>query len=157
MANTNPLQIPSNILVEQLRDQMRRMLVRLDEIRQQTSDVSGVWMPAVDVLEMDEAILVRIELPGVGQEHLRVTVIDNTLKIEGRKERDNPTGRLDLEERPIRFLCLERSYGSFSFTVTLHWQIDPVGVAARLTDGVLRIQLPKTSTSGREITIPITE
>lgn len=157
MANTNPLHIPSNVLVEQLREQMRRMMVRLDELRQQASDASGMWMPAVDVLEMEEAVLARIELPGVGQEHLRVTVIDNTLKIEGRKERENPTGQLDAEDRPIRFLCLERSYGSFSFTVALHWQIDPVGVTAQMNDGVLQIHMPKTSTSGREITIPITE
>ncbi len=158
MANTNPLQIPSNVLVEQLRDQMRRMLVRLDELRMQASHASGMWMPAVDVLEMEEAILVRVELPGVAQEHLRVTVIDNTLKIEGRKERENPTGRLDAEDdRPIRFLCLERSYGAFSFSVALRWQIDPLGVTARLHDGVLQLHLPLTSTCGREITIPITE
>ncbi|MFN0087305.1 MAG: Hsp20/alpha crystallin family protein [Blastocatellia bacterium] len=158
MANTNPLPVPSNVLVEQLRDQMRRMLMRLDEIRLHASHDSGMWMPAVDVLEMQEAILVRIELPGVGQEHLRVTIIDNTLNIEGRKERENPPDKPDSEEdRPIRFLCLERSYGGFSFSITLKWQIDPGGVKAQMHDGVLQIHLPKTRTCGREIPIPITE
>jgi len=155
---TNPLHLPSNVLVEQLRDQMRRMLVRLDEMRQFASQASGVWMPPVDVIEMEEAIMVRTEMPGVAMEHVRLTVLDNTLKIEGRKERENPTDNLPSEdERPIRFICLERSYGGFGFTISLRWQIDASKVAARMSDGVLEIHLPKTKTAGREITIPITE
>ncbi len=158
MASTNPLHLPSNVLVEQLRDQMRRMLVRLDEMRALASQASGVWMPPVDVIEMEEAILVRAELPGISMERVRISVLDNTLKIEGRKERENPTDNLPSEdERPIRFICLERSYGGFAFTVTLRWQIDPAKVTARMSDGVLEIHLPKTKTAGREITIPITE
>jgi HSP20 family protein len=166
MANTNPLQIPSNVLVEQLRDQMRRMLVRLDEMRVQASHASGVWMPPVDVLEMEDAILVRVEMPSIALEQVRVTVIDNTLKIEGRKDRENPTDHLAADvtgglpsenERPIRFICLERSYGGFAFTVSLRWQIDGAGVTAKMAEGVLQIHLPKTKTAGQEITIPITE
>ncbi|MGH9842322.1 MAG: Hsp20/alpha crystallin family protein [Blastocatellia bacterium] len=158
MANTNPLHLPSNVLFEQLRDQMRRMLVRLDEMRQLASQASGAWMPPVDVIEMEEAIMVRAEMPGVALEHARLTVLDNTLKIEGRKERENLTDNLPSEdERPIRFICLERSYGSFAFTVTLRWQVDPAKVTARMSDGVLEIHLPKTNTAGREIQIPITE
>ena len=162
MANTNPLQIPSNVLVEQLRDQMRRMLVRLDEMRVQASHASGVWMPPVDVLEMEEAILVRVEMPGIALDQVRVSVIDNTLKIEGRKDRENPangsTNDLPAEnDRPIRFICLERSYGGFAFTVSLRWQIDGAAVTARMAEGVLQIHLPKTKTAGQEITIPISE
>jgi HSP20 family protein len=162
MANTNPLHPPPNVLVEQLRDQMRRMIVRLDEMRQLSSQASGAWTPPVDVVEMEEAVVVRAEMPGIALEHVRVSVLDNTIKIEGRKERENPSGNLPgkplpEDERPIRFLCLERSYGSFAFGVSLRWQIDPAKVTARMSDGVLEIHLPKTKTAGKEITIPITE
>src|SRR5215510_393778 len=109
MANTNPLNLPSNVFVEQLRDHLRRMLVRLDEMRTLASHASGVWMPAVDVLELEDAILIKAELPGVALEHVRINLLDNVLKIEGRKERENPSDQLPAEaDRPVRFLCLER-------------------------------------------------
>jgi HSP20 family protein len=158
MANTNPLQPASNILIEQMRDQMRRMLVRLEEMRVLASQASGAWTPPVDVLELEDAILVKLEMPGVTHDHLRISLIDNTIKIEGRKERNSPTGNLPSDnDRPIRFICLERTYGSFAFTVTLKWQVDSARVSARMSDGVLEIHLPKTETAGREITVPITE
>ena len=158
MANTSPLHPPPNVFIEQMRDQMRRMLVRLEEIRALASQASGGWTPAVDVVEIDDAILVKAEMPGVALENIRVTLLDNTLKIEGRKERDNPTCHSTTEnDRPVRFLCLERAYGGFAFTISLRKQIDAEAVSARLNDGVLEIHLRKTETAGREITIPILE
>jgi HSP20 family protein len=155
---TSPLHPFTKDLAEQLRDQMRRMLVRLDEMRSMASNAAGVWMPPVDVLEMEDAVVVSAEMPGVAPEHVRITMLDNVLKIEGRKERDNPTDNLASEDqRPIRFICLERSYGGFAFTVSLKWQIDAANVSAKMADGVLQIRLPKTNTSGREITVQITE
>ncbi len=132
-------------------------MVRLDEMRSLASSPSG-WTPPVDVCEMDDAILVRIELPGVSQNHVRVSMLDNVLKVEGRKERTTPTGRLLPElERPIRFICLERSFGNFAFSISLRWQIETSSMTARMTGGVLQVRLPKATVSGREITISITE
>lgn len=141
----------------QLREQLRRLLVQFDEMRALAA-TPNTWLPAVDVCEMEHYILVRIELPGVALEQLRITLRDHALKIEGRKERANLTGRLLPEdERPLRFLCLERTYGSFAFNLALRWPIDAAQVSAQMADGVLQIELPKTSACGREITIPITE
>jgi HSP20 family protein len=154
---TSPLSPLSIELSEQLREQMRRMLVRLDEMRAMASNPS-TWVPPVDVCEMDNAILVRVELPGVSLGNVRVVILDQVLKIEGRKDRETPTGRLLPEaERPIRFICLERSYGNFTFNISLKWPIEIENASAKVTDGVLQIRLPKTQTCGREITIPITE
>src|SRR5574341_799380 len=154
---TGPLSQLSLELSEQLRQQLRRMLVRLDEIRALASS-PNTWTPPVDVLEMEETILVRVELPGVSREHVRVTLLDNVLKVEGRKERPNATSKLpDEEERPIRFICLERTFGGFSFSVSLKWPVDAAKVSAQLTDGVLQIRLPKTTACGREISVPISE
>jgi HSP20 family protein len=103
-------------------------------------------------------VLVSIEVPGLTHDQLRIKVLDNTLKVEGRKDRTTPTGRLLPEtERPVRFLCLERSYGGFALSVTIRWPIETEHVTAQLTGGVLEIRLPKTKTCGKEITIPITE
>lgn len=158
MANTSPLQPPQNIFLEQMRDQMRRMLVRLEEIRALTSAASGAWTPAVDILETEDSIQIKVEMPGVSIENVRATVLDHVLKIEGRKERENLNENSPSElERPIRFLCLERSYGSFAFTIALRWQVDVSNVSAKMNEGVLTIHLPKTQTAGREIAIPIKE
>ncbi len=147
-------------LSEQLRDRLRRMLVRVDELRSlgAVSNAPNMWMPPVDVYEMEDAVLVSIAVPGLTMDQLRIKVLDNTLKVEGRKDRATPTGSLLPEqERPVRFLCLERSYGSFALNVTIKWPIEAERVEARLADGVLEIRLPKTKTCGKEIAIPITE
>ena len=157
MAMTNPLHPLSKEVAEQLREQMRRMLFGLDEIRALASSPSA-WMPSVDVCEQEDSILIRAELPGIPRHHIRVTMFDHVLKIEGRKDRENPTGGLPSEEEhPIRFICLERSYGNFAFKISLHWPIEVAQISARLTDGVLHVELPKTRTCGREITIQIQE
>jgi HSP20 family protein len=147
-------------LSEQLRDRLRRMLVRVDELRSLGTVPNGpnVWTPPVDVYEMEDVILVSIEVPGMTLDQLRIKVLDGTLKVEGRKDRATPTGRLLPEaERPVRFLCLERGFGGFALNVALKWPIEAEQVTARLSDGVLEIRLPKTKTCGREIAIPITE
>ena len=144
-------------LSEQLRAHLRRMLVRLDELRALAAS-PNTWTPPVDVYETEDAVLVSFEVPGVTLDQLRIKVLDSVLKVEGRKERPNPTGKLMSEdERPIRFLCLERSYGSFGFSISIRWPIEADRVTAQLADGLLQIHLPKTKTCGKEITIPITE
>ncbi len=157
MAITGSLHPLSKEVAEQLRSQMRRMLVRLEELRLLASS-PNTWTPPVDVYETEDAVLVNIELPGVTMDQVRIKLLDNVLKIEGQKERANPTARLLPEmDRPVRFICLERGYGNFAFTVSLRWTIDTEKVTAQLRDGLLLIHLPKTKTCGREITVSITE
>jgi len=160
MAITNQLHPLSKDFAEQLREQMRRMLARLEEMRAMALSTSApvAWAPPVDVCEMEDAILVRVEAPGVSPDQMRVTLLDNVLKIECRKERPNFTGRLlPDEERPIRFICLERTFGGFTFSLPLKWPVDATNISARLANGVLQIRLPKNGNCGREITIPVSD
>lgn len=144
-------------LSEQLRVHLRRMLVRLDELRALASN-PATWTPPVDVYETEDAVLIQIELPGVHISQVRIKILDNVLKIEGQKERTTPTARLLPEtERPIRFLCLERSYGNFSLNLPINWQLEAEQITAHLHDGVLQLRLPKAKTCGREIAITIME
>src|SRR5262245_43137824 len=100
MAITNPLHPLPKDFAEQLREQMRRMLARLEEMRAMAlhSSANVAWAPPVDVCEMEDAILVRVEAPGVPPENVRVALLDNLLKTECRKERKNLTGELSPEE-----------------------------------------------------------
>jgi HSP20 family protein len=152
----SPLHPLSKDVAEQLRERMRRILMRLDEMRAMAASPSA-WMPPIDICELDDAILVKVELPGVSLENVRLTLLDNNLKIEGRKERDTP-GHASESEKPIRFICLERSYGNFAFRVAVNWRpIIAEKITAKMSDGVLIIRLPKSPTCGREIAIPISE
>jgi HSP20 family protein len=139
-------------LSEQVREQLRRLLMHLEELPT-VGLAPGAWTPPVDLCEMSDAIVIRIELPGVRQEDLRVSILDNALKIEGRKQRVAPSGAE--AEKPLRFVCLERSYGSFARTIALKWPVEVEKISADLVDGVLQIRLPKTKSCGREVLIPI--
>jgi HSP20 family protein len=151
---TAPLNPLPEEFSEQLRKQLRRLLAQFDEIRVLTP-TPGAWVPPLDLRELDDAILVNLEVPGLSLEHLRVTILDGTLKIEGRKE--HPAGQNHDAEKPLRFLCLERSWGSFIRTITLKWPIDVDGISSWLANGILHIRLPKARACGQEIVIPITE
>lgn len=158
MSRMTPLHPLSTEIADELRGRFRRMLARLDEIRAQAGSAStpGIWKPAIDLGELEDAILVRIDLPGVRPDQVRLTLRDQILRIEGRKERPTPSGSNNLpDDRPIRFLCLERSYGNFAFTLTLKWQIETAKISARMSEGILEIRLPKSGHSGQELIIPI--
>jgi HSP20 family protein len=151
---TAPLKPLTEEFSEQLRRQIRRMLVHFDEMQILTPS-PGAWMPPTDLREHDDAIHVNVEVPGIPLAHLRVTILDRTLRIEGRKEQQEAKAPND--ERPLGFICMERSYGSFMRTINLKWPVDVDGIAAWLDNGILRVRLPKAKAAGQEIVIPITE
>lgn len=136
---------------DQLRERLRHLLMQFEEISVHTH-TPGAWIPSVDLCEMSDAIVIRIEVPGIKHEQLRLSIRDSMLKIEGKKERDTSK-----EEKPLRHLCLERSYGVFARTIALKWPIKVEQISARLAAGILEIRLPKAISCGREIVIPITE
>ena len=141
---------------DHLREQLRRLLLHFDEMRMLVPPTPGAWAPAVDLFEMEDTIIVRLELPGVAASDFRVTLLDGVLKIEGRKERVQ-TAAEESAERPLRYLCLERASGNFMRRVPLKWVVDTEGISTHLNDGILEIRLPKAHEAGREIEIPINE
>jgi HSP20 family protein len=155
---TSPVSPISKELSERLRDQLRRLLLYFEDMRAMAPTAPGGWTPTVDLCEMEDAIIVRAEVPGVGAEHLRVTLTDGVLKIEGRKERAVPDAvSVAAGGEPPRYLCLERASGGFLRRVPLKWMIDVSQVSARLADGILQVRLPKAKEAGREIVIQVNE
>ena len=95
------------------------------------------WSPNVDISETEAEYLIRVELPGVKKEDVKITVQEGVLLIQGvrHQEHDEP-GR--------RHHRVECSYGSFVRSFTLPDYIDGAKISAEYRDGLLYLHLSKT-------------
>jgi HSP20 family protein len=105
--------------------------------RRLTSDSYG-WSPVIDVIEKDEKFIVKVELPGVKEEDIDVSVAGDMLTISGEK-------RTESEEKRKGYHYSESSYGSFSRSITVPSTVDTSKIEADFDKGVLEITLPKTA------------
>ncbi len=98
--------------------------------------VQGAWIPAVDIFETNEAIVLKAELPGITAQDISVEVKDNTLTLKGEK-------KFEKEVKEENYHRVERSCGSFQRAFTLPGTIHQEKVKAKFKDGILEITLPK--------------
>ena len=99
-------------------------------------------MPKVDVIDRDDEVLVRAEVPGVEKDDLDVSVSDNSVTIKGNTRHE------EKEEKGDYFRC-EISQGSFARTVALPDYVDTQAAKAGFKDGVLELTLPKVEKAKR--------
>lgn len=124
--------------LEKLRDRVGRLYAALQEATQaDVPAVPGAWLPPVDLCEMEDAIMVRVELPGVKAADVHVGLTNTQLLIHGVKKKGAP------RQRVLSHLCSERSYGPFSRTIPLRWTVSVREATAELRKGVLVVRLPK--------------
>jgi HSP20 family protein len=93
-------------------------------------------MPAIDVEEADNELIVTAELPGVSEKDIEVNLAGDILTIKGEKKSERET-RNDDGHR------LERRFGSFERSVRLPFEAKDEQVDAKFSNGVLTIRLPK--------------
>jgi len=107
------------------------------------------FTPAFDVSETDEDIVVKAELPGVEPKEIEVNLTGTTLTVKGEKKEER-------EEKTENMHRIERSFGSFSRSVTLPCEVKEDLVEASFKNGVLNLKLPKAeSTKKRSIKIDV--
>jgi len=112
----------------------------------------AAFKPATDVCETADAVYVRIELPGVAANQIKIALTSEKIHVYGDKKKRNPRQKI------ISHLCSERNYGRFSRVVPLRWTISVQETKAELKDGVLLISLPKTKDRrGSAFKVPIKE
>jgi HSP20 family protein len=99
-------------------------------------------MPKVDVIDRDDKVVVRAEVPGVEKDDLDVSVSDNSVTIKGETKRE------EKEEKGDYYRC-ETSRGSFSRTVRLPSAVDSEKIKTQFKDGVLELKIPKKEKSKR--------
>ncbi len=95
-----------------------------------------VWSPAIDVLEKEDKFVVKVELPGVKEEDVDVSVAGDMLTISGEKQAES-------EVKKKGYYYSESSYGSFSRSITMPSTVDAGKFEASYDKGVLEITLPK--------------
>jgi len=95
----------------------------------------AVYRPATDIFENDNSITVLADMPGVKAQDLKIDLRENVLTL---------TGRVTSPENPSESDILREYHsGTFFRQFTLSETIDQAKIDARLTDGVLRLELPK--------------
>lgn len=94
------------------------------------------WTPAVDILETENELVLKADIPGVEMKDIDIQLENGTLTIKGER-------KFEKEEKNKGFHRLERSYGSFVRYFTLPETVDPEKVKAEYNAGVLTVSLPK--------------
>ena len=94
------------------------------------------FAPPVDVYEDEHNITLKIEVPGIDEIDINVTIENNTLTVRGER-------RFEKDEKEENFHRVERMYGSFTRSFTLPNTVDPEQVSAHYEKGVLKISLAK--------------
>jgi HSP20 family protein len=94
------------------------------------------FRPAADLVETDQGLILRMEVPGVAPEDLSLSIAGQELIIRGRRLARHPQGTL-------RFLHHEMVHGPFERSFLLPISVDLEGIQARCADGILEVVLPR--------------
>lgn len=94
------------------------------------------WMPPVDMYATKDDLVLTVELPGVNEKDVSVTITGDLLTIKGERHFEN-----QVKEQEV--LHLERNYGKFERLIQLPMAVQADRVKATYRDGVLEVKLPK--------------
>jgi HSP20 family protein len=107
------------------------------------------WSPAIEVFEKGENVIIKVDLPGMKQEDIDVSVTEDTLTIKGDRKRETGVRAEDYDRGEI-------SYGSFFRSVTLPSSVDTRSIEAVYEDGILRITLQRAAgAKPRKVTVQV--
>ncbi len=96
----------------------------------------GMGMPAVDMYQTDDEVVVKLAVPGMKPEDVQISVTGDTLSIKGETKEES-----DAKEKAYHIR--ERRWGSFERTITLPTAVKSDKAHAEFENGVLSVSLPK--------------
>lgn len=127
------------------RADMQRSESAMANVPEQTRP-GPIYSPAVDIFETDAAITVLADMPGVKPDQLEIDLRDSVLTLKGRVSPPATAAESDV--------LREYETGTFFRQFTLSQAIDQAKIDAHLSDGVLRLELPKVERAKpRQITV----
>jgi HSP20 family protein len=119
-----------------LQNQMNRLFDTALQGWNGESNGTTSWIPAADIYESDEELVVNLDLPGVDPNTVDVRMENGVLSIRGERQ-------FDMKRNTENFHRLERLHGPFARAFTLSTPVDPDKIRANFNAGVLTIALPK--------------
>lgn len=128
--------IPTDLLarLDYFHREVERLFQRLFGVELGSGFDQGEDAPQLDLLESADAIIVRVDLPGVAQEQIELHAAPKHLILRGNKDPDQPQSDC---------LRMERAFGPFQRLISMPSTADTSRARARLDQGVLEIHVPK--------------
>src|SRR5918992_5286729 len=99
------------------------------------TDQGRRWVPPMDLVEAEDHFVLKADLPGVSEGDVNIEVQDGTLTISGER-------RSEERNEGAGWYRFERSFGSFSRSLTLPEGVDADGIEAKFDGGVLEVRIP---------------
>ena len=120
-----------------LRDEMNRLFdLSAPGFGNREDRLLGVWSPPLDVFQDKDHVFVKVELPGMKKEDIRLSLHENALTISGERKQEREIKEGDGYRS-------ERFFGRFHRSLTLPVPVQSANVTAQYKDGILTVTLAK--------------
>ena len=114
----------------QVQNQFNRLVDQVWNNRQES------WLPAVDVFDRKDAVVLKAELAGMDPDAIQIEVEDNVLTIKGER-------KFEEQVEDERYYRVERRFGSFQRSLALPQGVKPDEIQAGYEDGIVTVTVPK--------------
>jgi HSP20 family protein len=121
--------------LDSLQNDMNRLFDRFFEGRA-ANGTARRWIPAMDLVETDDHLVLRGDLPGMTEDDVNIEIKDNVLTVSGERKAER-------EDKREGYHRVERAFGSFSRSLSLPAGVDADKVEANFDNGVLEVRIPK--------------
>lgn len=137
--------------IARIQTEINKLFESLFELKTKKDYSDSMWIPNVDICECEEHVTVKVEIPGISPNDLRLYADGNNITIEGIKKKISIDGEKKLH-------LMERGYGKFRRVVNVNAAVNTHKAEAFLKDGVIRLIFPKVSNKrGERVKITVTE
>lgn len=126
-------------------DAVHRQMNRVfDELTGWQQEHNSVWKPAVELLDQETSLVLKVALPGLTKEDIEVSLTRNTVQITGEHQHQS-------EHNHQKAYYSEFRYGKFTRNITLPTAIKHEEVTADFVDGILQLTLPKVVSTAKKV------
>jgi HSP20 family protein len=116
--------------------EMTQLQNRFDRLFEAVGGRQESWLPAVDVFDTKDAVVLKAELAGMDPDDIEIEVEDNVLTIKGERKFEE---KVDEE----RYYRVERRFGSFQRSLALPQGVKSDEIEANYDEGILTVSVPK--------------
>ena len=94
------------------------------------------WNPPTNIYEIDSGYIIEMEVPGLSQEDIKISLNDGTITVSGEFSKTS--------DKESKYLLTERTVGSFTRTFNLPTgRLDSASTSAKFNNGILKVNIPK--------------